>query len=243
MPDSRSLRGPHPKDDDCFKVEELPRLRTAVSDLCWFLSRGYPSSASLKLVGDRYQLRDRQRKAVQRSAASDAECEERRRRLIAPTEAAGKVVQIDGYNVLLTVEAALSRGVLLHARDGTLRDLAAMSGHYRRVHTTRPALHLLATFLTRLGCERVQWFLDRPVSNSGRLKRLMEGTAQERGLAWDVDLVANPDTILAESHHIVATADSAILDRCRRWINLAHLVVRESVPEAWIVDLRVTEIG
>jgi hypothetical protein len=238
MPDTRTQRGPHPKDAACFKPELLPTLESAVSDLSWLLSRGYSDRAAVKLVGDRYALRDRQRKALQRCAASDADCRNRRDREVAIEAARGERLAVDGYNVLLTVEAALSGGVLLLARDGTLRDLAAMSGHYRRVHATRTAVELLAAFFSNLDCVGVDWYLDRPVSNSGRLKRLIEQIVDDCRPSWQVELTDRTDDRLIHSPHIVASADSAVLDRCGRWLNLTRRVVEAEIPEAWIVDLR-----
>lgn len=237
MPDTRTRRGPHPKDAGCFAPDQIPTLRAAVRDLSWLLTRGYSDRASLKLVGDRYSLRDRQRKALQRCAASDPACLERERRQVPPANLKGETVVVDGYNVLLTVEAALSDGVLLLARDGALRDLAAMSGHYRRVHTTRPAVELLAEFLSQRGCAGVEWYLDRPVSNSARLKRLIEEIVAQHSPPWVVQLTDQTDKTITEANAIVATADSAILDRCERWVNLARLVVESQIPDAWIVDL------
>lgn len=237
MPDTRTRRGPHPKDEDCFAPERIPTLQSAVRDLSWLLTRGYSDRASLKLVGDRYALRDRQRKALQRCAASDHDCLERERRRVPATAIEGEVVVVDGYNVLLTVEAALSDGVLLLARDGTLRDLAAMSGHYRRVRTTRPAIEHLAEFLALRRCARVEWYLDRPVSNSARLKRLIEEIVDGGSPPWEVRLTDQTDNAIVAAGAIVATADSAILDRCDRWVNLARQVIEERIPDAWIVDL------
>lgn len=237
MPDRRSARGPHPKDLACFAEEGVPALRRAVADLCWLHTRGYPPKAALKLVGDRYALRDRQRRALQRCAAGDEECERRNRSRIEPEELAGRDVVVDGYNVLLTLEAALSGGVLLLARDGALRDLAAMSAHYRRVHTTRPAIDLLADFFERHRPSSVRWLLDRPVSNSGRLRRLIEEQVEGREPGWTVELADQTDRRLIESPAIVATADSAVLDRCAAWVNLARHVVETRILDAWIVDL------
>jgi hypothetical protein len=191
----------------------------------------------LALVGDRYALRDRQRQALQRCAAGVSECRQRRRREVAESSLAGATVIVDGYNVLLTVEAALSGGVLLLARDGALRDLAAMSAHYRRVHASRPAIRLLAQFFAHAKCERVLWYLDRPVSNSDRLRRLIEKEVAGSVPPWEVKLVELVDRALSSSGHIVATADSRVLDRCGRWFNLARSVVERSVPDAWMVDL------
>ena len=50
------------------------------------------------------------------------------------------------------------------------------------------------------------------------------------------ELVYQPDHVLGEVEQIVATADSVILDRCQRWLNLARAVVERHVPDAWIVD-------
>ena len=55
-----------------FLPEAVPRLRSAVSDLSWLLSRGYADKSALKIVGDRYNLLERQRIAVMRCSSSDA---------------------------------------------------------------------------------------------------------------------------------------------------------------------------
>lgn len=237
MPDTRTRRGPHPKDRELFSGRWVPILEMAVAELSWLLSRDYPNKASLKLVGDRYALRDRQRKALQRCAASDTACRERRAKQLHSPDLRGETVVVDGYNVLLTLEAALCGGLLLLARDGVIRDLAAMSAHYRRVDATRTAIGLLAEFFGEVGCAAVVWYLDRPVSNSGRLKRLIQDTVGQREPAWRIDLTDRTDTLLASSPHVVASADSAVIDGSLRWFNLARTVIEGVVDDAWVLDL------
>ena len=237
MPDRRRHRGAHPKDLACFAPAALETLRRATDDLCWLRSRDYPDRASLKLVGDRYQLRLRQRSALQRCAVAEAAVARRLTRQVEPVAVRGEPLLIDGYNVLLTVEAALGGGVVLQARDGAFRDMAAMSSHFRKVQQTRPALKLIGGHLEELGCEPVHWYLDRPISNSGRLKAVMLEVAAGHGWPWQVELVPDPDKVLEVSDQIVATADGGILDQGPRWLNLARRVVEESVPSAWVVDL------
>ena len=125
MPDSRRQRGPHPRDRDAFSPEQLPALRGAVDDLSWLLSRNYPQKAATSLVGDRYRLTARQRKALTGCAAPEAACKTRAAKKVEPHELANRTVQVDGYNVLLTVEAAISGGLVLMGRDGAARDIAA----------------------------------------------------------------------------------------------------------------------
>ncbi len=237
MPDRRANRGPHPQDAELFAAACLPRLRAAVADMCWLLSRGYASASALKLVGDRYALTARQRLAVARAACPDTALASRAARCAAPHDVAGRPLAIDGYNVLTTIEAALAGGVVLLAADACMRDLASMHGTWRKVAQTERAIALVGQTLCQLRVAECRWLLDSPVSNSGRLKtRLLAAAAQHRW-PWQVELVFNPDAELAKTSSLVATADSVILDRCGTWLNLARYVVETAVPNAWVVDL------
>jgi hypothetical protein len=237
LPDKRTHRGAHPEDRKLFAETEVPRLRRAVADLSWLLGRGYSDVSALKLVGDRYSLRQRQRVAVMRCACADSTARDRLRRRCEPHEVRGQPIQLDGYNVLTTVEAALAGGVLLLGRDGCLRDMASMHGSFRKVQETTPGATLLGEVLSSLGVGLCTWLLDGPVSNSGRLKTLLQQIAQERQWDWRVQVVPSPDRVLAKAQDVIATADSAILDRCGRWFNLAWWTVTRRLVDAPILDL------
>lgn len=237
MPDSRTHRGPDPRDTDLFAAAQVPRLRAAVEDLAWLLGKGYAEVSARKLVGDRYALTDRQRKAVMRCCCSDAARDGRAARRLRAEDLRGRALRIDGFNVLTTVEAALGGAVVLVGRDGSYRDLAGVHGTYRRVEETRPAIALVGATLGRLGVGPCIWYLDSPVSNSGRLRGLLLEAAEAGGWGWCIELVFNPDPILAAATDVVATADSAILDRCDGWFPLARAVVESAVPGAVVVDL------
>ncbi|HVT82564.1 MAG TPA: DUF434 domain-containing protein [Phycisphaerae bacterium] len=247
MPDKRSHRGPHPEDRLLFAADRWPALQNAVRDLSWLLSHGYALNSALKLVGDRFQLTERQRIAVMRSTCSAESLAGRRERRIPLGQTAGQRLALDGYNVLTTVEAALGGGVLFRGMDGCLRDLASMHGHYKRVAETGPALELIGAALAALNTGPIDVLLDAPVSNSGRLKTIMVKFATDHGLTWSVTLVPDPDPILALSPAIIATADSVILDGARnpagaakpRWTNLAAHIVETHVSGATIVPLNV----
>lgn len=240
MPDQRIHRGPHPEDDRLFAPAALPQLRSAVADLSWLLSRGYATPSSLKLVGDRYGLNERQRIAVMRCSCSDESMALRQSRRVAIDQIAGQPLAIDGYNVLTTVEAALAGGAIIVGRDGCWRDMASMHGTWRRVQETLPAIELAGEVLAAAGAGPVTWYLDSPVSNSGRLRGLIVETAQQRGWDWKAELSLNPDAALVELSDVVATADSVVLDRCGRWVSLAEHIVRERIPSRWLVDLGAT---
>jgi hypothetical protein len=238
MPDKRSHRGAHPEDAELFAPQAHERLRQAVRDLSWLLTGDYAEPSALKVVGDRYNLTARQRTAVMRSACGDAALADRLSREVAAADVAGKALHIDAYNVLTTIEAALGRGVILHARDTTFRDMASIHGSYRKVEETLPALELAGQSLLKLNIPSATWYLDQPVSNSGRLKTIMSDIAESRSWRWDIQIVPDPDAILARSSDTIASADSVILNRCRSWFSLAKHIVTRHVPDAWVVDLR-----
>lgn len=240
MPDHRRHRGAHPEDADLFAPARHPALRQAVADLSWLLSRGYADPSAQKVVGDRYGLTARQRTAVMRCACTDAALDGRRARELSREAIRGSPMLLDGYNVLTTVEAALGGGVILVARDGCVRDLASIHGTYRKVEETVPALELTGEVLADLGAGRATWYLDSPVSNSGRLKAMIAETAAARRWDWEVLVVPNPDKDLSRTDlpGAVVTADSVVLDACGGWFNLAKEVVTRRVPEPWVIDLR-----
>ena len=237
MPDSRSHRGPDPHDPRAFDLDTRPALCAAVADLSWLLDRGYTPTAALKLVGDRWLLTERQRRAALRCACPDALLARRLCRRIEPEELAGQPVALDGFNVLTTIEAALGGAVVLLGRDGCLRDIAGVHGTYRKVEETVPAVQLVGDVLDELDAGACTWLLDSPVSNSGRLRACLIELASRQGWDWRVELVMNPDTALASTADVVASADSVILDRCARWLNLARLAVEARIPGAFLVDL------
>ena len=232
-----SHRGADPRDLQAFSPSSLPALRAAAADYSWLLTRGYATDSALKLVGDRFSLIERQRQAVRRSACSDQARARRLERICGQTDLAGRELLIDGFNVVTTIEAALGGAVVLSCRDQTYRDIAGLHGTYRRVLETVPAISLLGTAISGLGAGRCRWLFDRPVSNSGRIRSLFVEYAQTSGMDWLAEVVDDPDPLLKTAPEIVATADSAVLDVCPRWFNLARWVIERHCPNAAVVDM------
>lgn len=237
MPDTRNHRGPAPEDVTLFAPAQWPTLRRAAEELVWLLDRGYALRSAAELVGNRHSLTARQRLALTRCVCSGEARQRRRQAEVPPAALRGQELWLDGFNVLTALEAALAGGVVLVGCDGCCRDLASVYARHHEVAETTPALELLGAALRDWGVRRCRWWLDRPVSNSGRLQRRLLELAAARGWDWSVELVFNPDKVLAESEQIVATTDSVILDRCRRWFNLVRWVIAGHIHRAWVVDL------
>ena len=239
MPDKRRHRGPHPLDAGLFAPAQIARLRAAVADFSWLLERGYAPKSALQLVGNRFSLHERQRLAILRSSCGETARLSRLSREVATQNWRGHTFHLDGYNVLMTTEAALGGGVMLCGRDGCLRDMAALHGNFRSVEETAGAATLIGEFLARCGVPKAVWWLDSPVSNSGRLKGLLLELAQSHGWNWEAHLVFDADAALKKLDEpgLVASADSVVLDNVSAWANLGGALVQAEVPGAWIVDL------
>ncbi len=236
MPDTREHRGPHPADAELFAPALLPRLREAVADFSLLLTKGYAEKSTLKLVGDRFSLTQRQRLAVMRSSCSDQQQQSRRARCVSIEALAGQSLAIDGYNLLITIEAALSGGLIFRGRDGCLRDLASIHGTYRKVEETVPALRLIGESLNEIRIASALWLLDSPVSNSGRLKTMIGQLAHENTWPWEIRLTISPDAELSKMNTIVVSTDSVVLDACARWTNLAAEIITRRLPATIVID-------
>jgi len=237
MPDRRTHRGPHPDDIKLFSANFIPILKAALADFSLLLTKGYADKSALKLVGDRFSLTERQRLAVMRSACSDQQLASRNHRRVGIDFLAGQALAIDGYNVLITVEAAISGGVIFKGRDGCYRDLASIHGTYRKVSETIPAVELIGGFLKEICVQQALWLLDSPVSNSGRLKTLIRQLAEKNHWNWEIKLSISPDAELRRTDLIVVSSDSVVLDACKRWLNLAAEIITQKLPSATVINL------
>ncbi len=230
-------RGKESNDDKIFGKKWLPILKEAVTDMSYLLTRGYSERSSLQLVGNRYKLNSRQRKAVFRMSSSEMDVFVRQNKRCLKEDLRNAEVDIDGFNVLILLECALSGAFVFKCKDGTFRDISSVHGSYKRVIKTEEAIILAGRVLNELGANCVNWFLDAPVSNSGRLKKMIENIGKENGYKWTVRLENRPDYLLADSENIVISSDGWILNRCTSWFNLSSLIIEEIVTYANIIEV------
>ncbi len=229
-------RGFNPEDIKNFSEENIARLKVAQEEVQWLLDRGYKIKPIIELVGNHHQLSARARTALQRTTSSTAEYEKRKSSLLSFECAKEGCLYIDGFNLIITLEVALSGSPILLGKDGVLRDLAGLRGTYKLIDKTDIALRLVGKILNELKVPMVKFYLDSPVSNSGRLKSKILEYSELWNLPVEVELIPNVDVVLSDMERIV-TGDSIILDECKGWLNLSRKIVDDYVPYAWVVDL------
>jgi len=115
-------------------------IRDAAIDFRYLLNRGYARMAVLDLTGNRYQLTCDQRHLLHRGVFSDEDSMSRRKKHVSIKALCDRDLAIDGYNVLITIEAALSARPLVLGSDGFIRDISGLSGHFRKTARTETAL-------------------------------------------------------------------------------------------------------
>lgn len=229
-------RGFDLNDDRWFSKEAILKLQHAQEEIVWLLDRDYKVSPIIELVGGHYQLSARQRIALQRASCTSKQNECRQQKLLSLQVARGDVLYIDGLNLIITLEVALSNSILILGKDGCIRDLAGLRGTYKLIDKTQKALQLMGKVLNELEVSYCKFFLDSPVSNSGRLKSAILQHAEGWGIPIEVELVPNPDRLLSNLENVV-TSDSVILDSCISWVNLSKMIVEEYILDARIIDL------
>lgn len=221
-------RGKNTGDDTLFASEkQINKLRSAVQDMQYLLTREYPEKATSELVGNRYRLKTRQIQALRGASASEGQLHNRKLKELEVSDLAGKTVYLDGFNVLILLESLLSEAYIFEGADGCFRDLSGVHGTYKRVNQTLRAVEAVAAFYHKNHIQKLVWIFDQPVSNSGRIKQIILEFAAEKNLNWEAELQYNPDKFLAESSEIIVSSDAWILDHCKKWFNLIGYLIKE----------------
>ncbi len=228
-------RGYVSTDEKEFCNKNLELLKRAQLDICMMLERGYPIKSLSTFVGNHYLLSERQRLAIVRATSLSKDIEKRRNKLVRDN-LKGRTVYIDGLNLIITLEVALSGSTIIKCMDGTIRDLAGLRGTYKLIDKTDTAICLIGEKLEEMEIHEVTFYLDSPVSNTGRLKLRMLELLSKYSYNVKVDLVRNADTILETKNNVI-TSDAIILNKCESWINLAYEILSEKLHKLKYIDL------
>jgi hypothetical protein len=226
-------RGWYDGASDDFSSKALTTMHEAADDVVWLLNRGYGMQSAVNFVGNHYLLTEHQRIALKRAVTSDIKRDNRKQREV---DILTENIFIDGFNIIITLETALSGSPVLASRDGVIRDLAGLHGTYRIIDKTEQAVRLIFEHTAAAGAVSVHVLLDRQISNSGRLKKFIDSAAEKLDFAADAVLSDCVDAEL-EYKNCVITADSVVLDRCQNWYNLTSRIIRNKIPDAWIVNI------
>ena len=223
-------------DEKEFHGKAASVLKAAAANLYYLLNRGYPIKGASVFVGNHYLLSERQRLALVRAISPrDSILCRQEKECSGPLE--GADVYIDGFNTIITLEVALSGSTLLRCMDGCIRDLAGLRGTYRLIDKTETALVRIGEALEKKGAGRAIFYLDAPVSNSGRLKEEIMRVMAPFSFQTEAEVIYDVDRKLETREHVI-TGDAIILDQCKSWINLVRMIIEQTMEPYPYVDLQ-----
>lgn len=233
-------RGFLPSDEVEFNGEQLTNLKKASKELSYLLNRGYSIKTASTFIGNHYMFSERQRLAIARTVSSDMDIQIRKDKLIVLPELKHlanplQEVHIDGFNTIITLEVALSQSPILKCMDGTYRDLAGLRGTYRIIDKTEIAIDYIFQWLERNKILKSIIYLDAPVSNSGRLKTMIQQKSRFHNVQIDVMIINEVDTKLEKLPNVI-TSDAIILNKCISWINMNRDIIGEQIKNSWKIN-------
>jgi hypothetical protein len=214
-------------------------LQDAAIDFHYLLNRGFPRKTSLELVGNRYGLSFDQRHILHRGIFSDSDAKAKKEKRVSLQNLRNRKVAIDGHNVLITVEAALAGRPLVSSNDGFIRDISGLSGNFRKTKLTDEAIPLILDVLKRARPLYSLFLFDAPISKSGLLAFEVREHLKKKGIPGEALAIKVPERVLFKFSGIVATSDTAIIDRSEAVFDLAGSIIKNRIRAGSLVTLKV----
>jgi len=213
-------------------------LQKAAKDFRYLVNRGYSRRAALELVGNRYQLTSDQRHLLHRGVFSRPDSSSRQKKTIPIEGIRNRHLAIDGYNVLITIEAGLGGRPLIFADDGFVRDISGISGSFKKSKATEEALRLVLKIVKEVKPRRTLFLFDAPISMSGKLAQEVRSLLKRADLPGDAMAVRVPEGILIGFPGVVATSDTAIIDQSKKVVDLAREILKRSGKLKSLIKLK-----
>ena len=227
-------RGYIPTDERDFR-KQIDTLAKAGNDVYYLINQGYPIKSATEFVGNHYLLSERQRLALARAISPETSISARKAKELQGLPK-GSTVHIDGFNTIISLEIAFSGSTLLLCMDGTVRDLAGLRGTYRLIDKTDIAIRAVKRILEREEVGEAEFFLDAPVSNSGRLKARIAEIMEESPVNATFSVIPDVDKSLYTKEAVV-TGVAIILDHCKSWFNLVKRAIDSEIGEYPYVEI------
>lgn len=190
-------------------------ISTATEDLRYLLDRGYPRATAVNFVANHFRLNKLERHFLTRCVFSRSEAESHKKKLVGIRSVKGKLLGVDGYNVLITIESLVKADFVVKCDDGLLRDLRGIFGKYRMSQQTLLAIKSLVRLLKRARPRTVMVFFDKQVSRSGELAGLLRKEIRKADLSGDAGTVKMVDTKLRD-FEVVSSSDRVVIERARK---------------------------
>jgi hypothetical protein len=183
-------------------------LREAAVDVRYLADRGYPKASAIRFVSDHYRLPEEDRFVLARVVVTCKITEYRRKKALSLEEIKGRVLWVDGYNVIITTESLLKGLPVYQCDDGFLRDAQGIFKSYRACPV------------------RTEFIFDQQISMSGSLSSEIREEMRARSMEGTARTARDVDKQLKDTKAVVATGDGNIIDAATAVLDLPLEIAR-----------------
>lgn len=176
---------------------------------------------AVEIIGKRFSLRKMEMAALSKLVRPPDESLRNSLKVAPASCASGRDLGVDGFNVLITLEAALNGEPVYMCSDGMVRDLSLAYSSYRPSEYFEDAVKLLSGTIKDLKPKKATIYLDSPISKSGKIAERMRdllGTLAEVRVSKMVD-----SEVLG--HEVVASSDSRVISHASCIIDIPRIAL------------------
>ena len=202
-------------------------LREAAVDVRYLADRGYPKESAIRFVSDHYRLPVEDRFVLARVVVTCKIAEDRRKKALSLEEIKGRVLWVDGYNVIITTESLLKGLPVYQCDDGFLRDAQGIFNSYRASWFTILAQIKILEVLVEACPARAEFIFDQQISMSGSLASEIRAEIRARSLEGTARTARDVDKQLKDTKAVVATGDGNIIDAAAAVLDLPLEIARK----------------
>ncbi len=223
----------------CMRYNTFLRINKiieAIKDYKYLLNRGYNPISALNLISNHYGLSKRERLAIYRSIHDDKTVSNILKKKVKPENLSSDIIVIDGFNVLITLKAAITCQQLIKGDDGFLRDILGVFGHVRYDSNFFKAVYYLAFSLNLLDVVDVVIVFDKNVKWSKLYSDMVRKIVSIYTPYTRVVLAAKSDKKILSMNGIKASSDIVILMGADKIFDLAGYIIVHYMRYDNIVD-------
>ncbi|MEM3185020.1 MAG: DUF5616 domain-containing protein, partial [Candidatus Hadarchaeales archaeon] len=160
-----------------------------------------------------------------RCVFSKEEARKHREKIVGIREVRKRWLAVDGYNVLITVEAILRGEPVIMCEDGIVRDLRGVFGKYRFGEKSAEAVDEIVKAISKTKPKRVTVLFDAQVSRSGELARFVKERLEESGIRGEARAEKGVDSKVARAE-VTASSDRVVIEKARMIWDIPAYILR-----------------
>jgi len=200
------------------------KLDYAAGDLRYILGRGYPRKSAVRFVCDHYRIGGDWRVVLSRVVFDSETVRRRTLKLVECDDIHSRCVGVDGFNVLIGVEAGLIGEPIFRCDDSFVRDIRGVFRNYRVTETSWRALDEIVSFLADQSPAWVEVLFDVQIGKSGELSARCREKLESHGIEGICRTSKSVDFELKHFDGVVATSDGIIIDEAISALNIIQCV-------------------